>query len=147
MQSLSPNILALLPEFILTIVGVLIMLVEPLLPSASSRKPLGWFAIAGTVYGCDIGTVREIVPVRRATRLPGAPDYVRGLINLRGAIVTVIDLSRRVPAWQPGANREMADHRQAARSYHAQPQTTSRHTSRPGPCDTSARARTNPCSA
>ena len=49
MQSLSPNILALLPEYILTIVGVLIMLAEPLLPSTSSRKPLGWLAILGAV--------------------------------------------------------------------------------------------------
>ena len=54
------------------------------------------FAVAGTVYGCDIGTVREIVPLRRATRLPGAPAYVRGLFNLRGAIVTVIDLAARL---------------------------------------------------
>ena len=54
------------------------------------------FAVAGTVYGCDIGAVREIVPVRRATRLPGAPTYVSGLINLRGAIVTVIDLAARL---------------------------------------------------
>lgn len=49
MQSLSPNIIALLPELILTIVGVLIMLAEPLLAPTSSRKPLGWFAIAGSV--------------------------------------------------------------------------------------------------
>ena len=34
--------------------------------------------------------------MRRATRLPGAPGYVRGLINLRGAIVTVIDLAARL---------------------------------------------------
>jgi purine-binding chemotaxis protein CheW len=54
------------------------------------------FAVAGTVYGCDIGEVREIVPLRRRTRLPGAPPYVRGLINLRGAIVTVIDLAARL---------------------------------------------------
>ena len=54
------------------------------------------FAVAGTVYGCDIGAVREIVPIRHATRLPGAPGYVRGLINLRGAIVTVIDLASRL---------------------------------------------------
>ena len=54
------------------------------------------FAVAGTVYGCDIGAVREIVPFRRATRLPGAPAYVRGLVNLRGAIVTVIDLAARL---------------------------------------------------
>jgi len=54
------------------------------------------FAVAGTVYGCDIGAIREIVPLRRATRLPGAPAYVRGLVNLRGAIVTVIDLAARL---------------------------------------------------
>ncbi|HUQ80099.1 MAG TPA: chemotaxis protein CheW [Gemmatimonadaceae bacterium] len=54
------------------------------------------FAVAGTVYGCDIGAVREIVPIRHATRLPGAPPHVRGLINLRGAIVTVIDLAARL---------------------------------------------------
>ena len=40
--------------------------------------------------------MREIVPIRHATRLPGAPSYVRGLINLRGAIVTVIDLATRL---------------------------------------------------
>src|SRR6476646_8072876 len=54
------------------------------------------FAVAGTVYGCDIGAVREIVPLRRTTRLPGAPAYVRGLVNLRGAIITVIDLAVRL---------------------------------------------------
>ena len=54
------------------------------------------FAVAGTVYGCDIAAVREIVPLRRPTRLPGAPPYVRGLFNLRGAIVTVIDLATRL---------------------------------------------------
>lgn len=46
---MSPNIVALLPEYILTIVGVLIMLAEPLLPPAASRKPLGWLAILGTI--------------------------------------------------------------------------------------------------
>ena len=64
-------------------------------PQTTSLRLL-LFAVAGTVYGCDIGTVREIVPVRRATRLPGAPGYVSGLINLRGAIVTVIDLAARL---------------------------------------------------
>ncbi len=46
---MSPNVLALLPEFILTLTGVLIMLAEPCLKPASSRKPLGWIAIVGTV--------------------------------------------------------------------------------------------------
>jgi purine-binding chemotaxis protein CheW len=62
--------------------------------SASLRLLL--FAVGGTVYGCDIATVREIVSIRPATRLPGAPSYVLGLINLRGAIVTVIDLAARL---------------------------------------------------
>ena len=48
------------------------------------------------MYGCDIDDIREIVPFRRATRLPGAPDYVQGLINLRGTIVTVLDLGARL---------------------------------------------------
>ncbi len=49
MSSLSHNILALLPEYILTLAAILIMLAEPLLPVGSSRKPLGWLAILATV--------------------------------------------------------------------------------------------------
>jgi NADH-quinone oxidoreductase subunit N len=61
---MSPNVLALLPELILTLVGVLVMLAEPCLKSGSSRKPLGWLAIGGTVaalaaswYQIQFGTV------------------------------------------------------------------------------------------
>ncbi|HTD95419.1 MAG TPA: NADH-quinone oxidoreductase subunit N [Edaphobacter sp.] len=46
---MSPNIIALLPEYILTLTGVLIMLLEPCLKPTTSRKSLGWIAIAGTV--------------------------------------------------------------------------------------------------
>ncbi len=59
------------------------------------------FRVAGRVYGCDIGAVREIIPWRRATRLPGAPPHVQGLINLRGTIVTVLDLGARLDAAHP----------------------------------------------
>ena len=41
---MNPNLLALLPELILTLAGVLVMLAEPMLPPTASRKPLGWFA-------------------------------------------------------------------------------------------------------
>jgi purine-binding chemotaxis protein CheW len=54
------------------------------------------FVVSGRLYACAIDPVREIVPARRATRLPGAPEYVCGLINLRGTIVTIIDLGRRL---------------------------------------------------
>ncbi len=48
-QAAPPNVLALLPEYVLTIVGVVIMLLEPVLPASRSRRPMGWLAIAGTL--------------------------------------------------------------------------------------------------
>lgn len=50
------------------------------------------FRVGTRVYGCDIADIREIVPWRAATRLPGTPDFVQGLINLRGILATVLDL-------------------------------------------------------
>jgi len=64
-------------------------------PVTGARRTL-LFRVGSTVYGCDIDDIREIVPFRRATRLPGAPNYVQGLINLRGTIVTVLDLGARL---------------------------------------------------
>ena len=46
---MSSNLLALLPELLLTVTGVLIMLAEPILPPTASRKGLGWLAILGTL--------------------------------------------------------------------------------------------------
>ncbi len=45
---LSASLTALLPEYVLTLTGVLIMLIEAVLKPGTSRKPLGWLAIAGT---------------------------------------------------------------------------------------------------
>ncbi len=75
---------------------------QPLSPAAEAAAAdlvvhrLLLFAVGGHVYGCEISAVREIIPFRRATRLPGAPPYVVGLINLRGTIVTVLDLGLRL---------------------------------------------------
>jgi purine-binding chemotaxis protein CheW len=49
------------------------------------------FSVAGRTRCADIDEVREIVPIMPTTRLPGAPASVRGLINLRGVLVTVMD--------------------------------------------------------
>lgn len=51
------------------------------------------FSLAGRVHCAALASVREIIPNQPATRLPGAPGHVRGLINLRGNIVTVVDAS------------------------------------------------------
>jgi purine-binding chemotaxis protein CheW len=64
-------------------------------PTSGARRTL-LFRVGSAVYGCDIDDIREIVPYRQATRLPGAPAYVAGLINLRGTIVTVLDLGARL---------------------------------------------------
>jgi purine-binding chemotaxis protein CheW len=81
--------------------------------AATTRTLL--FRVAGRVYGCDIDVVREIIPFRRATRLPGAPSYVQGLINLRGTIVTVLDLGRRIDPARPLLGSAPATDRRSAR--------------------------------
>ena len=68
------------------------------IPDARPATRTLLFRVADSVYGCDIAAVREIIPWRLATRLPGAPRYVQGLINLRGTIVTVLDLGARLDA-------------------------------------------------
>jgi purine-binding chemotaxis protein CheW len=50
----------------------------------------------GHWFGVAIGRIREIIPPRPYTPLPGSEPYVCGLINLRGRIVTVVDLGARL---------------------------------------------------
>ena len=53
------------------------------------------FMLAGEEYGVDILRVQEIKGWDNATPIPNTPDYIRGVINLRGTIVPIIDLRRR----------------------------------------------------
>jgi len=53
------------------------------------------FAIGGDHYGVDIMAVREIKGCSEINQLPNQPDYIRGVINLRGVIVPVVDLRCR----------------------------------------------------
>lgn len=50
----------------------------------------------GQVLAVPIEAVREILEVGRLTPLPRTPDFVRGVMNLRGAVVPVVDLSARL---------------------------------------------------
>lgn len=50
------------------------------------------YRVGRAVYGSEIDAIREVLPWRAVTRLPGAPAHVRGLINVRGTLVTVVDL-------------------------------------------------------
>ena len=53
------------------------------------------FAIGDDQYGVDIMAVREIKGWADITHLPKQPEYVRGVLNLRGAIVPIVDLRCR----------------------------------------------------
>ena len=50
------------------------------------------FGIAGTDYGVPILKVKEILQYEDVTRVPGTPGSIRGVINVRGAVVPVVDL-------------------------------------------------------
>src|SRR5271170_7246215 len=53
------------------------------------------FRIGTETFGLPIALVREIVRVPKITPVPNAPDFVEGVINLRGRIISVIDLRKR----------------------------------------------------
>ena len=53
------------------------------------------FMLAGEEYGVDILRVQEIKGWDTVTKIPNTPEYIRGVINLRGTIVPIIDLRLR----------------------------------------------------
>ena len=53
------------------------------------------FAVMGEEYGVDIMTVREIKGWTEITRLPNSPEFMRGVMNLRGLIIPIFDLRAR----------------------------------------------------
>ena len=53
------------------------------------------FKVGRETYGVPITSLHEIVRVPEITAVPDAPDYIEGVINLRGKIVSVIDLRKR----------------------------------------------------
>src|SRR5207244_6952256 len=54
------------------------------------------FKVGRETYGVPITSLHEIVRVPEITAVPDAPEYMEGVINLRGKIVSVIDLRKRL---------------------------------------------------
>jgi purine-binding chemotaxis protein CheW len=63
---------------------------------APERRELIAFCIGEQEYSVDIMAVREIRGWSPATPLPQTPDYMRGVINLRGAVLPIMDLATRL---------------------------------------------------
>jgi purine-binding chemotaxis protein CheW len=65
------------------------------IPRRTSRQ-FATFVIADLFFGVDVLRVQELLRTQQMTRVPQAPDVIEGLINLRGQIVTAIDMRRRL---------------------------------------------------
>lgn len=63
--------------------------------AADESEQLVVLELANELYGVDIGAVNTIIRMQEVTRIPRTPDYVEGVINLRGSIIPVIDLRTR----------------------------------------------------
>ncbi len=53
------------------------------------------FTLAGEQYGVDIGAVESIIKLQSITTLPQAPAFIKGITNLRGVVLPVVDLRKR----------------------------------------------------
>jgi len=60
--------------------------------SAAGKQQFLSFQLGAEEYGIDILRVQEIRAYEKATRIPNTPEYIKGVINLRGVIVPVVDL-------------------------------------------------------
>ncbi len=54
------------------------------------------FRLADETYGVNVMQVQEVLRISEIAPVPGAPDYVLGIINLRGHVVSVLDTRRRL---------------------------------------------------
>ncbi len=72
----------------------------------AEARQLCTFYLDGHYFGLDVLAVQEIIRGQEMTRVPLAPPVVRGLINLRGQIVTALDLRRRLELSDRPADQE-----------------------------------------
>ncbi len=54
------------------------------------------FSIGEKDYGADIAQVREVIRMRKVTRVPEAPSFVEGVISLRGRVIPLINLRKKL---------------------------------------------------
>ena len=63
--------------------------------AADDEQQLVVFHLGAELYGVEIARVHEIIRLMQVTRVPRAPSFVEGVINLRGKVIPVVDLRRR----------------------------------------------------
>ncbi len=68
----------------------------PAPPAADAKKQLCTFCLGDLYFGVDVLQVQEVLRFQEMTPVPLAPPEIRGLINLRGQVVTAVDLRLRL---------------------------------------------------
>ena len=63
--------------------------------AANNSRQIVVFKLANEEYGIDILRVREIKQYSSITRVPKAPHYVKGVVNLRGDVIPIVDLRKK----------------------------------------------------
>ncbi|MFH0869544.1 MAG: chemotaxis protein CheW [archaeon] len=63
---------------------------------AEKEQQMVIFTIGKEEFGVDISEVREIIRMEPITKIPHTPEYIKGVINLRGGIIVVIDLAMKL---------------------------------------------------
>ena len=85
---------------------------------ALATKQLVGFFIGEEMFGVDILSVQEIIRDTLITPIPDAPDFLEGVINLRGNIIPVIDLRKRLKLVQPAQGVECPGKQYQAAARH-----------------------------
>ena len=49
------------------------------------------FMLSGTAYAVPVTAVKEVLPYEQVTPVPRTPDYLKGVVNIRGTVISVID--------------------------------------------------------
>ncbi|MEA1975442.1 MAG: chemotaxis protein CheW [Bacillota bacterium] len=65
------------------------------LTKVSAENQFLTFKVADEEYGVDVLKVQEIIRYRKPTKMPNAPDIVKGVINFRGEVIPMVDLRKK----------------------------------------------------
>ena len=71
-------------------------------PESGARREFLSFTLGGESYALDILKVQEIRGYETPTRIANTPDFIKGVVNLRGHIVPIVDLRLKLGVGEPG---------------------------------------------
>jgi len=64
------------------------------------------FTVGQERFGVDVNQIKQVIPVMEATHIPNSPSFVKGVINLRGDIIPIIDLADKLSLKQSQVDEE-----------------------------------------